>query len=252
MENFCANCGQRVAVKRITFKEGWFDFWSRIYGFDGMFPRTLRDLTIRPGVAAQRFINGNRTMYYGPVGYFFLMITLMLLLFSLLDISFIELINSVQQNIARPETSRQAVLVQKVQTAIANNVKVFFFGWIPFQAIAARNIFFRKSELNLVEHMVMPLYAMGHVLWVTIFLGIIYKLNGHFYTGTAIISLLYFGFAYSTFMSYQGRAKAFFKGMGVYLVGYLSFILAMIFVAVVIGLVVAVVNPEALKAWMNV
>lgn len=86
IEKFCPNCGQRTNVKRITFREGWFDFWSRVYGFDGMFPRTLRDLTIRPGKAARDYINGNRVKYYGPVGYFFLMITLFLVLAGMLDI----------------------------------------------------------------------------------------------------------------------------------------------------------------------
>jgi Protein of unknown function (DUF3667) len=82
---FCSNCGQRMTVKRITFREGWNDFWARIYGFDGMFPNTLRDLTVRPGKASQLVIDGNRVKYYGPVGYFFLMITLLCLVGSLLD-----------------------------------------------------------------------------------------------------------------------------------------------------------------------
>ena len=92
--NFCSHCGQRAIVKRITFREGWNDFWARVYGSDGMFPNTLRDLTIRPGKASQLFINGNRTRYYGPVGYFFLMITLLYLVGSLLDVPITEFMKS--------------------------------------------------------------------------------------------------------------------------------------------------------------
>src|SRR5688572_4844803 len=87
---YCPTCGQRMTVKRISFREGFYDFGARIYGFDSQFPRTLRDLTIRPGVAAKRFIEGNRAMYYGPVGYYFLMITVMFLVASILGIDFTE------------------------------------------------------------------------------------------------------------------------------------------------------------------
>jgi len=60
----------------------YHDFQARIYGLDGMFPRTLRDVTLRPGQASRTFIQGNRVKYYGPVGYFFLMITVLLLLMN--------------------------------------------------------------------------------------------------------------------------------------------------------------------------
>src|SRR5258705_13671611 len=93
--NYCPNCGQRSGVKRITLREGWHDFLARVYGFDGMFPRTLRDLTLRPGFAAKEFIRGNRMKYYGPVGYFFLMITLFLLVIGFTGT---ELKDFMQQN----------------------------------------------------------------------------------------------------------------------------------------------------------
>ena len=40
--NFCSQCGQRVHVKRITFKEGWFDFWDgRVQLFRSQLDHTL-------------------------------------------------------------------------------------------------------------------------------------------------------------------------------------------------------------------
>jgi hypothetical protein len=55
---FCPTCGQKNAVKKITIANMWSDFLSRVYGFDGMFPKTLRDLTLRPGLAARKYIEG--------------------------------------------------------------------------------------------------------------------------------------------------------------------------------------------------
>src|SRR5687767_3690324 len=129
--NFCNHCGQRTNVKRINFKEGWIDFWSRVYGFDGMFPRTLRDLTIRPGVVAQKIIDGNRALYYGPVGYFFLMITLFLLALSFMDMSFMEFMKGMQTYV--PGENKGSEFQNEMQEAIADNLKAFAFLQIPVQ-----------------------------------------------------------------------------------------------------------------------
>ena len=67
---------------------------ARIYGFDGMFPPTLRDITIRPCVASRKYIEGNRVAYYGPVGYFFLMVTLIYIVASLFNIDLVEFMKS--------------------------------------------------------------------------------------------------------------------------------------------------------------
>lgn len=101
-DNYCSHCGQRTHVKRISLREGWNDFWARVYGFDGMFPNTLRDLTLRPGVAARIFISGNRVKYYGPVGYFFLMITVFLLLLDLLNIELADFLKEMGTTTFQP------------------------------------------------------------------------------------------------------------------------------------------------------
>lgn len=251
--NFCSNCGQRATVKRITFKEGWYDFWARIYGFDGMFPRTLRDLTIRPGVAAKRFIEGNRVLYYGPVGYFFLMITLMLLGYDMMGISFMDIMKSTGESMPQPETQTQAqsVFMQKTFQAISDNLKIFFFLFIPFQAFSARCIVFRKAGLNFIEHSILPFYVMGHDLWMNIVLGIIYAINGEYYTWTAFITFFYFGYAYSTMMTYQSRVKAFFKGIVVWLLGYVLLIVTVMVVIFAIVVAMKFLDPEALKNWFK-
>lgn len=85
--DYCPNCGQKKSVtKRITILALFRDFINRIYRFDGMFPRTLRPLTIRPGEVARSYINGIRVKYVGPVGYYFLTLTFFLLVVPLLDI----------------------------------------------------------------------------------------------------------------------------------------------------------------------
>lgn len=228
--NFCSHCGQRAGVKRITFREGWNDFWARIYGFDGMFPNTLRDLTVRPGIASRTFINGNRVKYYGPVGYFFLMITVFLLLLDLVNIEMADFLKEMGKNSFQEEIksgSQQELMTQKMFQFMSDNFKLIFFGMIPIQAFYARYIFFRKSNLNYVENAVLPLYTAGHVYWISIVTVLVYKFSGVFLRNTigTIISTIYIGFSYSNLYSYQPKWKAFVKGLGVYYLALVTFLI---------------------------
>lgn len=97
--NYCSNCGQPLHVKRIRLKDAWDDIWEHISGFDGKLFRTFKDLTLRPGFAAREFINGNRARYYGPVGYYLLMITVFLLWLNIIDLDYVTYIKSMQKAI---------------------------------------------------------------------------------------------------------------------------------------------------------
>jgi len=246
---YCPHCSQRTNVKRITFREGWYDFWARIYGFDGMFPRTLRDLTMRPGKASRTFIEGNRIKYYGPVGYFFLMITLLYLMCGLLDVSLMEFMKSASKatNFTAPAKagSGQEKFGEIIMQYITNNLKLISFLFIPVQAFCSRFLFFRKSEKNYFEHSVLPFYIQGHIYWLSILSVIVFSIFGFFIPGelSILVSLGYFGYAYADFFSYQSKVKAFLKGIGIYLVAQL--LLIVLFIIVLLFLLVT--NPAILE-----
>lgn len=251
-DKYCACCGQRTQVKRITLREGWNDFWARIYGFDGMFPNTLRDLTLRPGVASRTFISGNRVKYYGPVGYFFLMITVFLLLLDLLNIELADFLKEMGTTTYQPEIksgSNQEAVTLKIFQFMSDNYKLLFFGMIPIQAFYARYVFFRKSELNFVENTVLPFYTAGHIYWLSIITVLIYKFTGVFMRNTVgtIISTFYIGYSYGNLFSYQPKWKAFVKGLGVYFLSLFTFIVLGMLVAAGLILFVPAIR-EALIA----
>jgi Protein of unknown function (DUF3667) len=241
--NFCSHCGQRSSVRRITFREGWNDFWARIYGFDGMFPRTLRDLTIRPGKVAELFIEGNRARYYGPVGYFFLMITLYLLILSLLDINLIDYTKTVTKYDFAPQLEKGSGKEEMIQTLfkfINDNIKIISFTLIPLQAIAAKYIFFRKEKYNFLEHMVLPFYVEGHLYWLKLVSVIYFSLSHNFILNAVIgiISFFYFPYSYTTLFTTQSKTVIAMKGIGVYLVGsflYISIMITLIGIAILIN-----------------
>jgi len=236
---YCSNCGQRATIKRLTFREGWNDFWARIYGFDGMFPRTLRDLTIRPGVASRTYLEGNRVKYYAPVGYFFFIITLLYLVASLLNVEMIEYLRATSdvglQEPPKPGSGQEKYMQYMFQK-MSDNMKLLAFAIIPFQAFCARYIFFRKSGYNFIENMVLPLYMQGHTNWLNILSVIAFAITGSFISSLllSVVVIGYFCFGYANFMTYQKFWKAFFKGFMVYLISYLFFIIAVAITVVII------------------
>jgi hypothetical protein len=245
-ENFCPHCGQRTSVKRMSLKESWLDFWSRVYGFDGMLPRTLTDLTVRPGVAAKRFIDGNRVMYYGPVGYFFLMITVCLLFFSMIGVDFFEFTKGMQSSL--PTSDQATKMTERIQRFVSDNIKIFAFLIIPFQAFAAKYLYFRKSGYNFLEHAVLPLYIAGHLFWVTMVDGVIYKLTGHASLVTnTIIGTLYLGYGYSTMMTYQSRLRTFIKGVFLSVTSQLLFFVFFMIVAAIAIPLTYWLSPETFE-----
>ncbi|MBK5280157.1 MAG: DUF3667 domain-containing protein [Bacteroidia bacterium] len=223
---YCQECGQSQPPKKIRFLNLYHDLQSRIYGFDGMFPRTLRDLTIQPGVVARAYINGNRVKYNGPVGYFFLMITVFVLLLSLLEVPFYDLVVKASQITPIKENSGMERFIKMYSGWITDNMKIFSFLVIPFIVLASR-ITFRKSGLNMLEHSVMVFYIQGHIYWLTILSLFIFKIIDHnpLRPIQPFISLTLYGLGCSQLFNYQGKTKAFFKGIGVYLIGMLLFVI---------------------------
>lgn len=222
---FCQECGQPQPARKIKFLNLYHDFQSRVYGFDGMFPRTLRDLTLRPGIVAREYIKGNRVKYNGPVGYFFLMITVFLLLLSIMEVSFYDLIVKASQITPIKENSGMEKFIKMLSAWITDNMKVFSFLVIPFTVLSSK-IFFRKSGFNLLEHSVMIFYIQGHIYWLSILSLFIYKFTGHnpLRQIQPLVALGLYGVGSSQLFDYQSKVKAFFKGVGVYLLGMLFFL----------------------------
>lgn len=239
---FCSHCGQRLEVRRLTWKEGWQDFGARIYGFDGMFPRTFKDLTIRPGFAAMEFVKGNRARYYGPVGYFFLMITCFLLLLSIIGLDLVDYMKAMQAVLS--DQKNEAALSSDIRLLVSDNIKLVVFIYIPLQAFAARYIFFRKQGLNFLEQSVLPLYAMGHWYWINMVEALFLK-YGNFVLGTSthwIVMMLYMGFAYTSFQTTQPKWKTFLKGVGIYATSYV-----LLFILIIIVLIIATIIDPSIR-----
>ncbi len=242
---FCGHCSQPNPPKKLKLGSMWYDFQSRIYGFDGMFPRTLIDLTIRPGIAAREYIRGNRIKHYGPVGYFFLMITLFLLIMSIIGIDFSEFSRASSEALMdTPKENGVLELQRRIAAFVGENIRTFSFVVVA-PIILMTWLFFRKSGYNILEHAVISFYVFGHAYWLTILNLFLFKFNGTSarMTFQFIITVLFFAYACSDFYTHNSRMKAFFKGLAVYFLGY--FIFAVFIVG--LGMLYVLSDPEIME-----
>jgi hypothetical protein len=222
---YCGNCGQKYPPKRLSLLTLYTDFQSRIYGFDGMFPRTVKDLTIRPGKVSAAYIDGNRTRYVAPVGYFFLAITFYLLFMEILGINFYELNkSSMPVDFANGDKSQEAF--QKYFTDLVGDyIKIFSFLLIPIIAVFAL-LFFRKQKLNILEHSVLAFYTYGHAIWFSILTLFIYKIfDLNLNALQLFIQTFLFALGCTTLYKNQSTAKSFIKGVAVVVLATLLYII---------------------------
>jgi hypothetical protein len=230
---YCPACGQRNPVNKINVANVWSDFVSRTYGFDGMFPRTLKDLTVRPGQVAREYINGNRVKYYGPVGYFFLMLTVYLLLASLLEIDLVTFM--MQTNPSNVEAKGGGVqdMVREInQWTIDNMRSVSFF--ITLFTVFFTWLLFKKSKYNFIETGALVFFVAGHAMWVSITLMIIYKISGFaldsFYL--LLFSIVFMVYAFVNFYSHLSKWRIIIKGVIVHILSFvtLTFVILAVFI----------------------
>lgn len=241
----CSNCGQPLEVKRITFREGWSDFWDKMYGFDGQFLRTVRDVTIKPGEVAREFIRGNRVRYFGPIGYYFFMITFFLLVLGMIDISFADYMKAAQVGMPMQDEANTAN-GEVLRNWFADNMKIIGFLIPLFMAWTAQKIFFRKQNLNFIEHAVPIFYLFGHWYWVSTVEALVLYFTGSPFNATIQFLLVpvYLGYGYTTFITTQPKWKSFLKGVGVYFVGYTFLMILGFIVITIIGIAIAWFNPQ--------
>ncbi|MBX2966724.1 MAG: DUF3667 domain-containing protein [Cyclobacteriaceae bacterium] len=248
---FCPNCGQRTEVKRITIREGWNDFWARIYGVDGKLMHTLRDLTIRPGVVAKKYIEGNRVLYYGPVGYFFLMLTIYVLFISIFDIDMLQLFKISNEAIYE-EGSGQEQNALKIQEWIFKHQRLVSFLYIPFYALGAV-LLFRKNKYNFAEHSTLVFYTQGHYLWPTIIILIILKFTGysHIFAKGMFVSLLigalYYAYGCRQLYTAYKPGRAMFRGVLVHIFSFFTLMFTVMVLMIIAVIIVVIIDSELLK-----
>ncbi len=233
---YCANCGQRQGVSKITFKSLGSDFFGRIFSLDAKLLRTFIDLSVRPAQASIEYVEGNRVKYMGPIAYFFIALTFEILLASYLGVNIIEMGKPAQEAIAGQDLNDAQVQIQNwFSQKISENLRTFSFLRIPFIAVAA--MWFFRKQYNFLEHSVMAFYTHGHLVWISLISIPLYYFTGRAFLGVSFaITFIYFAWTCIDFYSGKSKVRRFLKGLLAQAVGFALFLVVFI-VVFVVGLV---------------
>ncbi len=240
---YCHHCGQKRDVHKLAWRSLFDELQKRWFGFDNNFARTVRDLTIAPRKVISATISGIRVRYIGPIGYYFLMVTLFVLAMSFLDIDMTEMTRDFTSVMSNAETQAEQQLQMKINQMIFSNFRLFSFLMIPF-FITATWLIFKNKKYNFLESSVVTFYGQGHPLILSVLALFGYKFFNivHAQLYLTPISYLYFAFVCANF--YQGnKIWNFIKGLLVLILGFILFMLA-----VMLGTIAfAFISPESFK-----
>lgn len=78
-EKFCPNCGEKAAVKKITFKSIIEDIFLTVTNMDKGFLFNLKNLSLKPRPFISSYIRGKRKGIFNPMSFLIISITIYLI-----------------------------------------------------------------------------------------------------------------------------------------------------------------------------
>lgn len=247
-DKYCANCGQEQDIPRLSFKTFFQDFFSRIYGLDGAMPRTIVRLTTNPGLVPKEYIKGVRKIYAGPVGYYFILFAVYLLLIQIYQVNMDEYSGSddvrlgIQQVLGDEIPQEETALQANIKSLLYKNLQFMLVLALPLIAIWFK-LFFRKSNYNILEGTVFAFYTQGHMVILNIIGLTFFAITGITIRGlTSIGGLLYFAIAGASFYTGTVSIKGVIKSTIAYIIAFISFIILILILASIIFKVHSIVT----------
>ncbi|MEO9806314.1 MAG: DUF3667 domain-containing protein [Reichenbachiella sp.] len=241
-DNYCSKCGQKQNIQRLTLSSFFSDFFSRVYGLDGAFPRTVIGLTKNPALVAQEYIKGIRGKYVGPVGYYFLIFAILLLLIEISGYEVAdyfpkteEISDSIIDETGTTKNSEAKALGRIIKSKIYSNLQYIAVLMVPFLGIWG-SIWFKKSKFNVLESTVFAFFILGQAIIFNIIGFLFFALSG--YKSLSIVNavaIIYYTVCISLFYTESITFKSILKALVVYGSAFISF---MIFTTAVIVLII--------------
>lgn len=231
--DFCPNCGQPYEKKKISFGVLYDDFKERVLGLDGKFIQTVITAVKDCGDLTMTYIQGNRRKYVGPVGFFFISLTIYFVIMTATGNTFAEMMGNeeIMADFDAESDPTQAEIFKMIGTLMNEYFKVISLFSVLITGLFLW-LFNLKKGLNYLEFLVFAFYYNGLVYLISPFQFISSSGQG-LIIGSAITSILgfiYFIWAYITFD----------KGKSVFVR-----VLKAIFIQIATGIVIAVLASIA-------
>lgn len=215
--NFCPNCGQNAKTHRFSLEHFVLhDLVHGVFHLDKGFFYTLKELFLRPGHSIRAYVQGKRVKHFNYFTFIILIITIGHLVGTMSKINLIDTTNYF---------SDDQRLLTKFGELMQAYPKLFTLARIPVLAVFSL-LFFRKSQQNFTEHLVLNIYKVSGELCIAIvftLLAALFKNSipyAYFFDGVALFTLIYSVWFYYQYFSTFGYSK-----MGLFLRSLLTAII---------------------------
>ena len=154
---FCCGCGQKASVGRLGTKELAHEVATSAFDLDAALPRTIVDLTLRPGQAVRAWVAGQRKRYVGPAQYFASALALLLLVFA------VRHVKASDMGAMRAGTGVHEVneAVKASLDLVDRHFQFLVMASVPFFSLGA-GIVFRRRDVTVPERLVLFAYLVAH------------------------------------------------------------------------------------------
>ncbi|APZ44944.1 hypothetical protein BW723_00970 [Polaribacter reichenbachii] len=224
--HFCENCGAKVVIDKITFKNLFLDFFINVFGFDSKFFLTIRTIFITPEKILKEYLDGVRKRYMNPFAFLAVSAGISLLVFNYFADDFIAINKSVSVNQfyqlekdAKIDTSKMIDLSEKQKNKLERRKKTaemqlkFNSGIMQFMlrylnlltfvflfilAVLSKWTFWKPY--NYGEHLVINAYIYGFANYLTLilfFLAIAFHPSIYYYS--TLLYIIFYIYAFGRF-----------------------------------------------------
>ena len=221
-QNYCPNCGHPRHLDRIDAGYVLSEIIS-VLNFQKGFLFTIKELLLRPGKSVRIFISEDRSRLVKPI--MFLLIT------SLVYTFLVQLLHFENMYVSYSDTRHSTTLT--IMNWVQGNygyanilMAVFIALWLK--------IFFRRSGVNVFEILILLSFVMGMGMLFYATFGLMQSLV-HVYLMQfgAMVAVIYTTYAIGQFFD-KRRVTSYAKALWGYLLGMLTFLVAIIVVGTVI------------------
>ena len=236
--NFCSHCGAKKITKGITLKSLIAEITEVYLNVDSTLVKTIKDLTIKPHIVVDEYINGVRKKHLNLPSYFLLSLTLSTILIFIKERVF-HIVS---------ETEKYDTQSEMIHLFLENTEKYPTLGYfilIPFYSLMSRFIFRKYRKYNFIEHNVINAYLIAHLTMLTFIPYIITFTFGDYLEESSFIFLL-IQLIYATFLFKNLYDVSYWKIIIKGFVGFLLIMLIIIGISIIGGLAYKILEGNGL------
>jgi hypothetical protein len=262
---FCGNCGGKIVLDRISFKQLLLEVFINAVGFDSKFFITLKEMVRKPDVVISDYLNGVRKRYMNPFAFLAVGAALSLIIFNYYADDFIAINSAVNaeqineykkmasieipDNLSEKETKKleSQKNIAQIQVKYTEGMMQFMLRYYNLMAFAFLLIYATLSKWtflkphNFGEHIIINAYIYGLTNYLSIVLFLIAVIvHPSIYMFSMLGYMLYYMFCFGKFYNLS-LGKNILKLLR-FLVGLLIIGLVLGFIGIIIAVVITVSN----------